>query len=308
MALGEVGRNPLLPRSTAEGAAALRAAGALEPDPAVRCPDDFAAGFLGGFNVSSLAKHRLTRPLFLRRANAQVPGAYPYEIARTKFIDEALEAEAGSGLDELVLLGAGLDSRPYRFTELLRGVRVFEIDHPTSQSSKRQRLMRLLGHVPEGVSFVPVDFTREELAARLASAGHDERAATMFVWSGVSPYLPEEAVSAVLEWVAGHANPRTSIVFDACWAEAIDGSRDYFGAAELRRAVAKVGEPLRWGIPEGRVDEALSRFCLRVVAAYDENEAVSRYLTRGDGTPLGRPYGFGVLVHARVGSDGASGN
>ena len=77
MALGEGRRNPLKPRSTAEGAAALRAAGALEPDPAVRCPDDLAAGFLGGFNITTLAKHRLTRSLLLRRVNAVLPGAYP---------------------------------------------------------------------------------------------------------------------------------------------------------------------------------------------------------------------------------------
>src|SRR6188472_3744753 len=82
VALGERGRNPLLPRSTAEGAASFRAAGALETDPAVRCPDAMAAGFLGGVNVTTLAKHRLTRRLYVRLVDRLLPGAYPYEIAR----------------------------------------------------------------------------------------------------------------------------------------------------------------------------------------------------------------------------------
>ncbi len=300
MALGERGRNPFVPRSTAEGAASLRAAGALEPDPDVRNTDDLAAGFLGGFNVSTLAKHRLTRPLFLRRVNGRLPGAYPYEIARTRYIDEVLLAEVEAGIDELVLLGAGLDSRPYRLAESLRGVRVLEVDHPATQSTKRERLRRLLGQIPSSVTFVSVDFTRDDMRERLAEAGHDEAAPTLFIWSGVAPYLPEEAVAEVLTWVASHSSPRTSIVFDACWAEAIDGSREYYGSKELVKGVAAVGEPLRWGIPEGRERETLEPFGLEVLQSLDQEAATARFLTRSDGTIVGRPYGFGVLLHARV--------
>ena len=300
MALGERGRNPLMARSTAEGAASLRAAGALEPDSAVRCPDDMAAGFLGGFNATTLARHRLTRPLYLRRVNQILPGAYPYEIARCKFIDEVTLSEAGAGVDEVVLLGAGLDSRPYRLADRLERVRVFEVDHPASQATKRARLRRLLGDEPRGPRFVPVDFTRDELATEMARAGHDERAATLFIWSGVSPYLPEEAVTAVLSWVGAHTSPRTSIVFDAIWASVLGGDSNLYGARELLRSVDSVGEPLRWGIPDGDVDETLERFGLRAERILDDEDAVARYLTRADGSVLGRPYGFGVLLHARV--------
>ncbi len=139
-------------------------------------------------------------------------------------------------------------------------------------------------------------------ASACPRAGHDERAATLFVWSGVSAYLPEEAVAAVLGWVAGHASPRTSIVFDAVWAEMIDRSREYYGASELLDVVADLDEPLRWGIPEGQVDETLARYGLHAEAVLDEEDAVTRYLTRGDGSTVGRPYGFGVLTHARTGA------
>jgi methyltransferase (TIGR00027 family) len=301
MALGERGRNPLAPRSTAEGACALRAAGALERDPAVRCPDDMAAGFLGGFNVTTLAKHRVTRRLLLRRVNQRVPGAYTYEIARAKFVDEIVLGAAAAGLDELILLGAGLDSRPYRLVEQLRGVRVIEVDHPASQASKRARLCRLLGREPDQVSFVEIDFTRDDLDATLAGVGHERAGRTLFIWSGVSPYLTEEAVAEVLSWVGGHSSPRTSIVFDACWAEAIDGSREYFGAAELRKAVAETSEPLRWGIREGCVEQTLSRFGLHAEQTLGGEEARTTYLKRSDGSLHDQPFGFGVLVHARAG-------
>jgi methyltransferase (TIGR00027 family) len=299
MALGERGRNPLRARSTAEGAVALRAAGALERDPAVRCPDHMAAGFLGGVNVTTLAKHRLTRSLFLRVANRMVPGAYASELARVKFIDELTLREADAGLGELVLLGAGLDSRPYRLADRLQGVRVFEVDHPATQATKRERLCRLLGEEPSGVCFVPVDFARQELATELARAGHDEGAATLFIWCGVTAYLSEEAVMAVLSWVAGHTCPRTSVVFDAVWASVLGGQSNRYGARELTKYVAAIKEQLRWGITDGQVDQTLERVGLRAERVLGE-EALASYVTRTDGSLLDRPSTLGVLVHARV--------
>jgi methyltransferase (TIGR00027 family) len=259
-----------------------------------------AAGFLGGLNVTTLAKYRVTRGLVLRAVNRRTPGAYTYEIVRAKFIDEIVLGEVATGLDELILLGAGLDSRPYRLAEQLRGVRLIEVDHPASQASKRTRVRRLFDREPDHVTFVEVDFTRDDLGGALAAAGHERSARTLFVWSGVSPYLSAQAVADVLSWVGAHASPSVSIVFDACWAEAVDGSRNYYGAAELRKFTAETGEPLRWGIPEGCVDETLSRFGLRAARTPDSEEGRAVYLKRSDGTLHDRPYGFGVLLHARA--------
>lgn len=277
----------------------MRAAGALEPDPAVRCPDAMAGEFLGGFNVTTLAKRGATRRLWLWGAGRRAPGAYTYEIARAKFIDEVVLGETAAGLGELILLGAGLDTRPYRLAEQLRGVRVLEVDHPASLESKRARLRRLLGREPEHVAFAAVDFNRDDLDAALATAGHERSARTLIVWSGVSMYLPEEGVAGVLSWVGGHRNPPASIVFDAAWAGAVDGSREYFGAAELREQVTELDEPLRWGIPEGRAEETLGRFGLRPERVVSGEELRTTYLRRSDGTLHDRPYGFGALIHAR---------
>lgn len=301
MALGERDRNPLSPRSTAEAACAMRAAGALEKDPAVRCPDDMAAGFLGGFNVTTLAKYRGTRRLVVRAVDRQVPGAYTYEIARCRFIDEVVVGEAAEGLDQLVLLGAGLDSRPYRLADRLRDVHVFEVDHPDSLDSKRTRLRRLLGGEPDHVTFVAADFNRDDLGSVLPPAGYLCSARTLFVCSGLLPYLSEEGASGLLSWIGSHRDPAISVAFDAAWAGAVDGSRDYFGAAELRKRVADTGEPLRWGIPDGRVEETLTRFNLGVERLVDGEELHGAYLKRSDGTFHDRPFGFGALIHARAG-------
>jgi O-methyltransferase involved in polyketide biosynthesis len=147
---------------------------------------------------------------------------------------------------------------------------------------------------------VPSDFTRDDLGTQLARAGHDQGAATLFIWCGVSPYLPATAVEGILAWVAAHTSPRTSIVFDAVWASVLGGHSKLYGARELQRAVDRAGEPLRWGIPDGQVDETLQRLGLRVERSLDAKAATAAYLTRTDGSSLGAPYGFAVLVHARV--------
>jgi methyltransferase (TIGR00027 family) len=160
----------------------------------------------------------------------------------------------------------------------------------------------LLGHEPDQVTFLAIDFVRDDLSAALEAAGHDRAAKTLFVWSGVSPYLPANAVAEVLTWVGSHRDAATSIVFDAVWAEAIDGSREYFGATELRKSTASLEEPLRWGIPEGRVEETLSGFGLQIERVVDEAASRAAYLKRSDGSLHDRPYGFGVLIHARAAS------
>jgi methyltransferase (TIGR00027 family) len=259
-----------------------------------------AGEFLGGFNTTTLAKYRGTRWVIVKAFERRIPGAYPYEIMRAKFIDEVVLAEAALGLDHLILLGAGFDSRPYRLADQLRGVRVFEVDHPATQKSKRARLRRLRGGEPADVAFVAVDFTQDDTEAELRAAGHDGSERTLVVWCGVSPYLPEEAVAGVLSWVGRHQSPRASIVFDALWSEAVDGSRHYDGAAELRKALSQTGEHLRWGIPEGRVEETLARHGLQLAREIGPEEGRVAYLRRSDGTLFDPPYGFGVLLQARV--------
>jgi Leucine carboxyl methyltransferase/Luciferase-like monooxygenase len=217
------------------------------------------------------------------------------DVANLPLRPPAVLAKAAASLD---LLSGG---------RWLEGVRVFEVDHPASQATKLARLRRLLGEEPPGVRFVPVDFTRDDLAAEMTRAGHDEGAATLFIWSGVSAYLPEEAVAGVLSWVGAHTSARTSIVFDAVWASAVRGESKLYGAPELRRLLEAVAEPLRWGIPDGEVAETLERFGLRAELILDDEHATAAYLTRTDGSVVGRPYGFGVLLHARV-SQGPAAN
>jgi methyltransferase (TIGR00027 family) len=287
-----------LAESTAEGAAALRAAGNSERDESVRNPDHLARRLIAPrLSLTTFAKLPGSGRLVRAVAERRTPGSYYFEIARTRYMDEVVRGEVAAGIGQLVLLGAGYDSRAYRMPELER-VRAFEVDHPITSALKRKRLEAVFGEVPRHVAYVQVDFTRDDLGKRLAAAGYEAGEPALFVLSGVAPYLPEEAVRETLGWVA-RQSPGSSLVFDYLWSEALDEPSSFYGLPELLQRVAAMGEELRSGIPRGRTREYLAVLGLELESDIGPEDA-ERYLTASSGQVIGRPYGFGGIAHARV--------
>src|SRR5581483_9739681 len=195
---------PGLPSRTAVWAAAARAVGAKNPDRAQRNPDYLAIRFLGPRERALLPDYdmaALDAPSFdeaMKRVGVHLPvRSHAY---RTIAFDRALLDAVPAGGTQVVILGAGFDSRGYRFAHQLRGVRFMEVDYPPTQEYKKRRVEEILGALPPAVSYVPMDFTRDDLLTQLAKAGYSERQRTFFLWEGVVFYLPEDAVKDTLHF------------------------------------------------------------------------------------------------------------
>jgi len=297
-------RPNLLATNSAEAMAALRAAGAVARDPALRNPDYLASAFL----TAQLRAHALAKVPGIRRlvpvvAEWVLPGGYYYETARVKAIDEILRSELREGLDQLVLLGAGYDSRPYRFDDALRHVRVYEVDLGSVSEAKRRKAARMFGHDPHHVTYVAGDFTRDDLPDLLEEHAYEYDGATLLILSGVTPYLSELTVMRLLAFVGRHTCPRSSIVFDYVYREMIEGNDAFHGAAQARRRARSLGEPMQFGLPEGSSAEYLEPFGLSLVTHLAPDELGRRYLRSSEGTIGGEPYGFAAVAHARVGAN-----
>jgi methyltransferase (TIGR00027 family) len=160
---------------------------------------------------------------------------------RTRFAEDALAAAVERGASQLVVLGAGLDTYAWR-DGMRERVRVFEVDHPATQAWKRQRLAETALALPPCLTFAPIDFERETLAAGLAAAGFDPAQQTFFTWLGVVPYLTEEAVWSTLGFIASLPNG-AHVVFD--YSDPPDSLPPEMRALHERRAarVAELGEP-----------------------------------------------------------------
>lgn len=172
-------------------------------------------------------------------------GPRPSAIVRTKVIDGLIDEEARDH-DQLVLLGAGYDTRAHRLASLAAH-RVFEVDHPTTQAMKRAIIDRL--RLPTGhVVYVPVDFERDDLTASLLGAGYDPARPAVFVWEGVTQYLTSEAVEATLAVVAGLGQHGGVLIFTYVDARALADPGRFPEARRWLRAVARAGEPWIFGL------------------------------------------------------------
>lgn len=133
-------------------------------------------------------------------------------LARARFIEDLLVEYAGQGLDQYVILGAGLDSFAQRRPEIAARMTVFEIDRPGPQAWKRRRLQEVGFGVPHWLRLVSVDFeSGANWRAELAAAGFDEGRPALVVSTGVSMYLSGEANLATLREVASLA-PGSALV------------------------------------------------------------------------------------------------
>jgi methyltransferase (TIGR00027 family) len=262
--------------TTAEQMALSRAIETRKPTAERICCDPLAEPFLG-------AKYRMLlwgRPL--RDAvegviERRFAGHHYYVIARTRYFDDFLQQQLAVGAEQLVILGAGYDSRPYRFADRLAGVQVFEVDHPATSTAKRAKIGALFGKTPANVAYVAVDFTVDKLADKLLGCGYRTARPTVFLWEGVTPYLNLDAVDAVLGFATASAGAGSAIVFDYVLRSVVKGTCTLRGAANEFAKMSRTSEPLTFGIDEGQAPAFLASRGLQNVVDVGAEELRSRY-------------------------------
>jgi methyltransferase (TIGR00027 family) len=283
---------------SAETVAALRALACDERGLSTPCHDLFAKHFLGLGKrlLLELAPRRLLRALIDRTS----PGSYCFTIARTRHFDEALLAALRDGVEQVVILGAGYDSRAFRFSEALAGVRVFELDHPGTQARKKRLLASRGTGVPANVTLIGIDFAKQSFRQVLPQHGFRPDAKTLFLWEGVSYYLPEQAVDDVLSFVAGCA-PGSRIVFDYALQSFVDGDVTTYGGKEIAGWLKKIGEPFLFGLNPAEAPSFLAKRGLRVASHVGPRDLERLYLATQQKEALGRTLGHVRIIEAQSG-------
>ena len=191
----------------------------------------------------TLLAHRLTGyvPRIYRFPFEGEPQMAQEPAARTTFFDAALTRHL-SDIDQLVLLGAGWDTRSYRMP---KAIHCFEVDTPKTQETKRQMLKKA-GLDTTRITFVPADFMTENWLEKLVNAGLDPDKPTFFLWEGVTMYLDREAVESTLRKIASTASGSV-VAFDYFNADLIE-ARGGLSIRYVRAVLNAIGEPLRFGI------------------------------------------------------------
>jgi methyltransferase (TIGR00027 family) len=298
LALGKRGEQRSV---TALAVLTLTSMASTEEDPGVRLDDPIGPRLIRWSDgVWAMGKavtlHRWFRQI-LERAN---PGAYGFMLARVRAIDDLIAEEVTAGLRQLVILGAGYDTRAHRMGVDLAGARVFEVDRPEMSRDKQKRVAQAVGDRAGNVSYVEVDFNGEAFPDRLGAHGFDPTQRTLFVLSGVSMYLPEGTVRDLFSQVAAATAGQASIVFDYFFDDLATDPDRYHGGRKWIESVKKAGEEFRCGISPSAVHALLGECGLRLSSQSDMAELARRYLVRSDGTSVARPYDFAALARAAV--------
>jgi len=228
------------------------------------------------------------------------PGIYEYVLARTKLFDTVFANALDECFGQIILLGAGFDTRVLRFANRNQGTRIFELDVPTTQQAKRGVLEMKGVQLPPELIFVPIDFTRQRMADVLLSRGFRVEGKTLFLWEGVTMYLNIQAVDHTLRFIHSHSGEGSLVAFDYVNGSVLRGENRYYGEKEIRRTVFKAGEEWSFGIDEGTIGHFLFERDFELVSRWMASDLEKEYLTAEDGTIFGRINGSHSIAVAKV--------
>jgi methyltransferase (TIGR00027 family) len=220
----------------AEGSAYLRAVHMSIDDAPKILDDPLAVTLLGpGFNDKMNAdRERLAMPALIK--------ARSLIVMRSRFAEDELAAAIDRGITQYVILGAGLDTSPYRSGHPAHQIETFEVDHPDTQQWKFEKLNAAGVHLRNNLHHVAVDFETDSLAERLTAHGFDSNEATFFSWLGVSYYLNRKSVLDVFRFVARLPSP-SQLVFDFVMSDSELGDTEREAMKRITELVEKYGEP-----------------------------------------------------------------
>ncbi len=280
---------------TAMGTAFSRAVSAIEIG-GVHGPDNLAEIFMSP-EMAIILKDSNMR----QEVKETIPkGMYEYLIARTVSFDHIVETALKENCPQIVFLGAGYDTRVFRFKDLIENTQIFELDIHTTQKRKKECLHQANISIPDQLVFVPIDFNTESLEDALLNAGLDRNKETLFIWEGVTYYLPPEAVDTTLNFIKSNSASGSTIAFD--YVILSQRILEAYGVKELIEYMRSEhpGEPTHFILEEGKIESFLSQRGFEIVSHHTSEDLEKNILLTDDGSFLGRATGFFCIVHASV--------
>lgn len=267
--------------NTAEGMAIVRAIEASRPEGKRICYDPIARSLVSSIKFT-LSKLVIDSGIYGRIFK----GAIEFITARERYIDDFLKTCLSESLDQVVILGAGFDTRAYRIQGIEK-TRVFEIDHPITQKVKLERLRKVIDPFPDHITFIPVDFNTQTLGECLLANGYNEQGKTLFIWQGVTMYLTPKGIDSTLTFVAHHSGPGSTVIFDYFYNETLHDMKT------TRWITRLIGERLIFGIDQNKIEPFLTKRGFRNIHNVTSEDLKRLYFI---GPNIGRPISTGAAI------------
>jgi methyltransferase (TIGR00027 family) len=281
---------------TAEITCLARAASRYEGDPAYRS-DDFIAPRLMPRRLAPILRIGPLRRAFI---GALYPaGMYEYIIARTKYVDSVFRRSALNGVDQILIFGAGFDSRATRFAAKLGRTRVFELDAPPTQEAKLRQMRKRKVAINPSARFVAIDFSKESLEDRLLESGFEAGRRSLFILEGLTMYLDERAVDSTFGTIDRLSGAGSELLFDYVRASVLRGENGRYGERGALDGVRRQGEAWTFGLEEAGAALFARAHHFELVEHLDSEALGERYFKSAEGSRAGRVNGTHCIAYAR---------
>jgi methyltransferase (TIGR00027 family) len=259
---------------TALGAAICRLIEQYQPEKTRLFSDPVVKALVGPL-IRFLMQSASMRKFTVQQTDAVGAGIFGAQICRTRYIDDVVRAALLREIGQLVILGAGLDTRPYRLSGVER-IKIFEVDLPAVQGDKKKKLENYLGRLPENVTFIPIDFDKQTVETVFIGTTFNPSKPAVFIWEGVTQYISEEAVRQTLKFM-GKSAPDSVIVFTYVLKSIIERRSNIPGADHMMDVVAEQA-PWIFGLDPSDISDFLQAFHLNLIEDVGNADYQERYL------------------------------
>jgi methyltransferase (TIGR00027 family) len=261
---------------------------------------DYLAEYFLPVHFRFFLKFKKIRANTKDKLNGFLPGLTEYMIARTAYFDGLFVDALDNEIPQIVLLGAGYDTRAYRFAKQNRNTKIFELDIAPTQNRKKKCLKGAKIDIPQQVNLVPINFNEESLKDVLESTGYEHREKTLFLWEGVSYYLDVESVDATLEFVSRSLHDENAIAFDYTISISEEYMNDFYGAREFAQTMKEhhANEELMFSVEEGKIKSFLEGRNLKMLDHLNNEEIEKKFLVDNNGSLIGKITGHFRFVLA----------
>lgn len=279
---------------TAAYTCTCRASSYLERNPYFKSEDYIAVKLLPRF-VKLLLKLQILN----LKGRISPLGIYPYVVARTKYIDSIFENAIKNGFEQVLIMGAGFDTRAIRFMDSIDNTKIYEIDTSHTLNAKVKQLKKRKIKIPENNIYVSVNIDKEDVMTKLSKCEFNNNIKTLFILEGLTMYLSHKVIEETFKLISDCSAPGSLIVFDYIYASVLRKELKYYGEQAIYKRVKKDNEKWTYGIEEGKIENFLNSYDLNLLEHLNSKTIEDIYFKNESGNIITRVNGTHSIVLAK---------
>jgi len=226
--------------------------------------------------AARMFKYPIIKKYISSTIQKKIPGAFSSAIARTKYIDDQLESTISNGVKQVIILGAGFDTRALRLG-FLKSIPVIEIDHPNTSNFKATIYKKRIGQLPENVAFYQIDFNQQSLEELAEQHNFDFSIPTTVIWEGVTNYLSEDAIKSTFGFIQKFTK-NSYAIFTYVHQNILENPGSFLGGEKLLNDLNKLEEKWTFGFQPEELSNYLKSFDMKIIEDMGANEYRLKYL------------------------------